>query len=318
MKNIKLDFLPFTIYNSYNRTIKEINNLKTIKLFNKYDSEIEIKKTFFNKCNVIINILNNDYENISLVLSDKYGNPKYTCSKYVNVWEINNIYLIHYYNIIEDNDQKHCLIITFKNPKIGINYNFYKNTEEIIEKISNDWNMRNNEIKYDSVKQRIFCDLYTNKYIYFLNISKNKIIIVTTEYEINEDEEIIMVDNWSVSRKYKETKEIDDIVSSYFEIVMTEDECLNHKFILKVKIKYYNEKKKCISFYDKYIKVGNTDYKIGDIIEYESNDTKDEYINAKVALYYPTKGFEEKSINKNFSVCFKNKIIGEGYIEEVL
>ena len=30
MKNIKLDFLPFTIYNSYNRTIKGINNLKTI------------------------------------------------------------------------------------------------------------------------------------------------------------------------------------------------------------------------------------------------------------------------------------------------
>jgi len=318
MENIKLDFLPFTIYNSYKKTIKEIQSFKIIKLLDNCNVQINVKKNLFNKCFLYIDILNNDYDSINNYFLNKYKEPKFIWNPFIKVWQEQNIYIIHYYEEKKDKTYDHNLIITFKNPKMGISYNFYKDTKEVIEKISNDWVIRKNEIKYDSAKQRIFCDLYTNKYIYFLVISKNKIIIDTTKYEINEDEEIIMVDNWSVSRKYRETKEIDDIVSSYFEMVMQDDECLNHKFILKVKLKYYNDKKKYISFYDKYIKTGNTDYKIGDIIEYEYNDTKDEYINAKAVLYYPVKGFEEKSINKHFSVCFKNKIIGEGYIEEIL
>ena len=50
----------------------------------------------------------------------------------------------------------------------------------------------------------------------------------------------------SVALKLADTHQIDDIISSYFEEVMTNDECLNYKFILKVKLKYDNDKKKYI------------------------------------------------------------------------
>ena len=310
MRNIKLDFLPFTVTDCYKTNLKEIANNSKIQLFESFNTKIKLVKQCINKCYLEFQIASSECGNINKILLKKYNEPKYVLNDYTNVWEVNGVYIIHFFKKIDDENYDHKLIVTFTKPKNIIEYNFYNKVKDLFLKISQDWDIISDDFSYDEKSKQFKNYFYTKQYVYHIKLFKKTLQIITLK--INEEGEVI--EDWIQKIRYKDIDQIDEIISSYFEEVMTNDECLNHKFILKVKLKYYNDKNKYIKMKNKYQL--SDDQKIGFIKE--TKQTNDEYLDGIAELIYPAKGFEEKRINKNFNICFKNKIVGEGYITEVV
>lgn len=222
MEYIEVDFLPFKINKKYNEAIKEIDSGQRIKLFNKYDAQLELWSNAFDDVYVMIKFDEiNIIEDVNNILLEKYGKPKYIVYKGRKVWKINESYVTHGIGTFT-NDEK-VQIITIKcNLSIGIfDYEKYIEINKIYERIKNEFNFQEStNISIDYYNNLIIC-FDSLKYHYKVIIKNENIIIKILTNDVNKK-----IVQKRVKYKCLNLIELYDIINTFFEDRIIYDESL--------------------------------------------------------------------------------------------
>ena len=213
MKYIDLEFLPFKINKKYNKAIKEINCDEKIKLFGKYEAKVNLHRNLFNKTEAIFYIEELDIvDKLNNVLIDYYGLPHYIASNRLNVWKINDIYIMHGLPATRLDEEIHVISVSVVSPPGLYDYNSYKNILEIHERVKTAFNLKKATCLSVDLFSKISFWYESINYVYLISIDKKSVRITI----------VLKAGNTHSSQKqikyiYKNSSEIYDIIYSFFK-----------------------------------------------------------------------------------------------------
>lgn len=224
MNKIQFDFIPIIIPAKYS-VCKKMKFPDSITLFNKFNTEVLLSKTIFDK--VHITFIFDDFNSIDEIndlLFERYGAPNLIKYGKTYIWKIGKLYLTHGEEDTYYQDCKHILNLSYISPFMSIDYSYYMMLDKEIKNILSIWSLKKS-VQFISPSKEINYFYETNEFRYIFMLKKHKVSLEVHEIwsEGKNRKELI---HWKQKSKFKNLKELEIVITSFLSFIEEYDNYL--------------------------------------------------------------------------------------------